>query len=790
MDGNSKENKTISVNADSTKTISFDWIATAGIHIVAIRADPDDSVQELNESNNQASKDIEVISPTFKVLVVATYYQDESLEDIQKHESKLNESLENTKGYYLKESFDRDHIWFSDPVYLQMPHTSGYYYDWPISASDKSYTPHPKYAWDVQDTLREMGYDQEEYDAILTCQTDINSHSYEGGFRAVVYRFPAIQKDDKPIIAVDIKDSYGIFAHELGHALYGFDDFYSEKLLILERNRGEVEYWGLMGRGGRLASKAPIISFNKVRAGWLEYDPISGESIATQGWVTFTLYPYEDMDYGNSIIKIAGLEDPGIDYSYDFILELRKKHLEEYTPGGVPPFPTYWIEEPGVLIYQDHHGLLGSYLETIPAISLPPNPTNLHYLQTISDFIPSYKHPVTGLEFGYLGDSNPSPEVFEPPVKIKVGFDVSTYSDMKGIILNNLDIYSLKNLSLAPLVDITYPDIDLHAYTSDGRHIGMNHSSGVYENEILGAIASGDMITEEWVFVPSNLDVRFVVDSHDVQKYLEEINSSETLITNYTIQMMEYGENPSVEVIDGNVIITGRMIYDPIQKTIEPDERETFIPVHINVTKKFKPQRVWLTEKGRVVPGVNFPSVHLENTRNASIESVVVRDEIPGRWYVPEIGDKSKSFDVEWLEDSLRGIGYDGEIDMHRFKKDQKPPVFVFLVNEKRQCKHGEHFQVHCNNWMWLRPEYYNVTLSDQNLTVNIPSLMESNVGRYLEGNESIVISYMMMAQGDDEFEEGNLTTETFVRAMSPSGMYNEKIYSTNLTVVRWGGEE
>jgi len=563
-----------SINANASVTVSINWTATYGNHTITVAIDPDDLIPEGNESNNQASKEIEVISPTFKVLVVATYYQDESLWDIKQYESKLNESLENTKEYYLEQSYGHDYVWFSDPVYLQMPYMSGYYYDWPISALDKSYTPHPKYAWDVRDTLGEMGYDQGEYDAILTYQTDINSHSYEGGFRAVMYRFPAIKKDDKPIIAANIKDSYGTFAHELGHALYGFDDFYSEKLLILERNRGEVEYWGLMGRGGRLASKAPIISFNKVRADWLGYDPISGESIATQEWVIFTIYPYEDMDYGDSIIKIAGLEDPGIDYSYDFILELRRKHLDEYTPGGVPPFPTYWIEEPGVLIYQDHHGLLGSYLETIPAISLPPNPTNLHYLQTISDFLPSYKHPVTGLEFEYLGDSDPSPEVFEPPVKIKVGFDVSTYSDMNGIILNNLDIYDLKNLSLAPLVNITYPDIDLHAYTPDGKHVGMNYSSGVYENEIPGAISSGDLIAEEWIFVPSNLDVRFVVDSHDVQQYLEEINSSETLITNYTIQMMEYGENPSVEVVNNIVIITDRIIHEPTQKIIEPGQRE------------------------------------------------------------------------------------------------------------------------------------------------------------------------------------------------------------------------
>ncbi|RLI90101.1 MAG: hypothetical protein DRO89_06460, partial [Candidatus Altiarchaeales archaeon] len=64
------------------------------------------------------------------------------------------------------------------------------------------------------------------------------------------------------------------------------------------------------------------------------------------------------------------------------------------------------------------------------------------------------------------------------------------------------------------------------------------------------------------------------VDSHDVQQYLEEINSSETLITNYTIQMMEYGENPSVIVENGSVIIANRTISKPLNGTISPGEEK------------------------------------------------------------------------------------------------------------------------------------------------------------------------------------------------------------------------
>ncbi len=38
------------------------------------------------------------------------------------------------------------------------------------------------------------------------------------------------------------------------------------------------------------------------------------------------------------------------------------------------------------------------------------------------------------------------------------------------------------------------PDFDLHAYTPDGKHIGVNYTTKVYENEITGANASGDLL--------------------------------------------------------------------------------------------------------------------------------------------------------------------------------------------------------------------------------------------------------------------------------------------------------
>jgi hypothetical protein len=67
------------------------------------------------------------------------------------------------------------------------------------------------------------------------------------------------------------------------------------------------------------------------------------------------------------------------------------------------------------------------------------------------------------------------------------------------------------------------PDLDLHAYADDGRHVGMNYQTGVYENQIDGATASGDLTGgTEWIFVPSNVHVRFVTDSSDTAKFFQQ----------------------------------------------------------------------------------------------------------------------------------------------------------------------------------------------------------------------------------------------------------------------------
>jgi hypothetical protein len=149
---------------------------------------------------------------------------------------------------------------------------------------------------------------------------------------------------------------------------------------------------------------------------------------------------------------------------------------------------------------------------------------------------------------------------------------IFSYMPVTFLEPNNSESQNVSTHQVFSPIFLTWPQLDLHAYTADGLHTGMNYTTGVYENQISGAIASGDMVAEEWIFVPSNLDVHFVVDSHDVRQYLDEINSTENMILNYNIQQMMYGPNPSVEIINGNVVILDRFVSELVNDSIGPGE--------------------------------------------------------------------------------------------------------------------------------------------------------------------------------------------------------------------------
>ncbi|MHB1326517.1 MAG: hypothetical protein ACYC0L_10075 [Thermoleophilia bacterium] len=95
---------------------------------------------------------------------------------------------------------------------------------------------------------------------------------------------------------------------------------------------------------------------------------------------------------------------------------------------------------------------------------------------------------------------------------------------------------------------LSAPDLDLHAYLADGRHIGINYETGEFENPIEGAIVSGDMsMDSEWIMLPEQMaqGVRFEVSSHKTQQFADEfpgMAAGQSLDLNYSIEPAVYNE--------------------------------------------------------------------------------------------------------------------------------------------------------------------------------------------------------------------------------------------------------
>jgi len=74
-----------------------------------------------------------------------------------------------------------------------------------------------------------------------------------------------------------------------------------------------------------------------------------------------------------------------------------------------------------------------------------------------------------------------------------------------------------------PPEQFALPDLDLHAYTPDGKHVGMNYETGIFEMQIPGVIASGGFYnSSEWISVPEDSAAYFVISSRPTALFLEE----------------------------------------------------------------------------------------------------------------------------------------------------------------------------------------------------------------------------------------------------------------------------
>jgi len=330
------------------------------------------------------------------------------------------------------------------------------------------------------------------------------------------------------LIMVAEKDGLGLWAHEVGHSLYSHNVLWTKYYYISDRYNyeqpwgkyGNINNWGLMGAGnwwGDPLASAPVhmSGFTKESAEWLSYKNAElGKN--------YSLGAVELLNAGDTVLRV---DDPtSADPRRFFILEARDSQAH----FGAP--------ESGVVLYQvtwdrthNHHivnaitpqmgGKVGSgtggrrYLRpTFRGAGEANTPT-------------TFRWPAGKLEWTLESESTAS------GYTAVMVTNVYTPANQVGAVVapagppavpppaNNLNSTGAGDVYCGP--DAVQPDIDLHAYDDQGRHVGLNYDTQEYEVEIPGADFSGDLKdAAEWIYVPEGTKVRFEVSSEKTAQFL------------------------------------------------------------------------------------------------------------------------------------------------------------------------------------------------------------------------------------------------------------------------------
>ncbi len=333
------------------------------------------------------------------------------------------------------------------------------------------------------------------------------------------------------IIMVGEEDGLGAWTHEVGHSLYSQYTIESGHNKINDRYNytqpwgkyGNINYWGLMGAGnwwGDPAESSPVqmSGFTKEAAEWLTYlDAELGEK--------YTLTALENQQYGDTVLRV---DDPTSNNPRSFlILEAR----DSGAPYGAP--------ESGVVLYQvSWDGGYKHYI--VNAIGAAEGPTSGTGPRDRRYLRPTLRDP---------GDASAPTVKRWPAGKLEWRIESESAADGYSAVVVT-DIYTPTNMvgaaaaptsppAVPPPADednnssgdstancgryLPMPDIDLHAYDDQGRHVGLDYDSGQYEAEIPGAEFSGDLKdAEEWIYVPEGTAVRFEVSAYKTEQFLQE----------------------------------------------------------------------------------------------------------------------------------------------------------------------------------------------------------------------------------------------------------------------------
>lgn len=343
---------------------------------------------------------------------------------------------------------------------------------------------------------------------------------------------------------------YGTIAHELGHSLYGWEDYYNTD----DSAEGIVGHYGLMGSGsGNDGAPSQVMAHHKIEQEWIEHETIESDEL-DDGESRSVFIPYmgdsETVDPEHRAVKYKDTELTNIALFDQYLFEARdppRDALPEQ-PGSTRPsagLVAYTVDE--TLIGGDKVNLVQS-VDDQDVERRPSEPTidPTDYETTVHD-------PDLGVTF----ELDPSPRAPEHGLNLTVtktetsnvqGVNVFTRVDCTNI---TVDYWCSRHSDEAPENVMPFT-LGLYAHTDEGT-VGV-HPNGSVVDEVEGAeVVSAGAVRK--VYVPDDVDARYEVDSSAIPE------EADVNVTSQTVTRDEDGDRIASDL--SNDIIAGNDTAEP-----------------------------------------------------------------------------------------------------------------------------------------------------------------------------------------------------------------------------------
>jgi len=470
----------------------------------------------------------------------------------------------------------------------------------------------------------ETKYEGGRWEAVFNDAADLaeNRTEYRAWkFSATVVIQPEPMKAAWSAVIVADDHSFSIWAHELGHRLFWWNDYYSYPGI---ETYGDIHNWGLMGSGARMNPPSAVMSYNKATTSYNKRSWLNYTNVTSEAYGDYQIKLVESQRYGDDVFRYV-TEQGNTEY---FIFEGRQPPDDVFLRDSWRDEGYHLSSDEGVLIYKVVESGGKEYVYTVPhEKAWYEFWVDEHATATL---LPgeSYKDEDARVQFTVQESSYPY-----------LNLNISRYVPERRMGVRLITPVCPPNIptwSAVSPAENSYFDVDLHIYTRDGKHVGpiYENENILYEIGIENATTSRNILGggPEWIFLPDNVEFYAFVDPTPAKKWAQELGLPiENVVIPVTVDVVHYDENGTGQ--ESKPVTLAVSLTEPTQLAV---------PATVDVdpdTLNLKSKGSWITAYIELPEGYALENIDKSTITLAAVDNVRLTQSVPAVSEPSGIGD-------------------------------------------------------------------------------------------------------------------------------------------------------